>query len=275
MSAHDAYAGMSAVNWSTLKHMLRSPLAYKYALESTERRDTPAMALGRAVHALVFDPETFSDDFCIWEGGTRRGKEWQSFVDDHEGATILKEDEADLAAIIAAAVRTHPMTQPYLKVAGLFEQPLRWTDPDTGLPCKGRPDWIVPDLAALIDLKTCGSIDGRAFGNDAYKYGYHMQLAHYAAGVELALGWRPQQVLIVAVEKTAPHDVGVFEIDGETMALADIAVHELLRQVKACSDGNTWPGRYAEKQALQLPAWVYASDDDDDPAGFDINIGGA
>lgn len=260
-STHAAYAEIDAVNWSTLKHMRDSALHYRYRL-NVPTEDTPSMALGRAVHTLVFEPDLFDREYVIWEGGARRGKEWAEFRNEHEGRTIFKPDEIEAAAQIAEAVRRHPLVQPYL-VGGTFEQSLVWTDQATGLRCKGRPDWLLHDREILIDLKSARSIEGRRFGVQAFRLGYHCALAHYCNGIEAVHGWRPRRVLIVAVENDAPYDVAVFELDEATLYAGHQEVEELLAALRACRTSGRWLGRYQEEQALQLPAWVFGSDDEE------------
>lgn len=265
------YEDIDAVNWSTLKLLRESPMAYRHGI-TNKREDTDALAFGRLVHSLVFEPETFGRDYAIWTGGRRAGKDWDAFCAGNEGRTIFKADEIDAASAIADAVRLHHLVAPYLD-GGRFEAPIFWIDGETGLDCKARPDWIVEGSRTLIDLKTTVTIDGRRFGNLSARYGYHCQLAHYAAGIEAALGWRPEQVKIIAVEKTAPYDVGVFNVlDAELYAGAE-EVRELLRTLKAHRESDTWPGRYTEEQALQLPAWVFLEEDDADADGLGLVIG--
>jgi exodeoxyribonuclease VIII len=265
------YAALDGVNWSTLKHLRDSGLAYHYAL-SNPREDTTDLALGRLTHALVFEPETFERDFAIYEGGTRRGKEWEAFKAEHEGQTIFKPDEIEVAVAMADAVKRHPLVQPYLD-GGEFERVLRWVDEATGMRCKARPDWLQPHRRALIDLKTAKSIEGRQFGNAAARYGYHCQLAHYGAGVTAALGWRPEQVRLIAVEKTPPHDVGVFVVTEDDLYAGAEEVGELMQKLRAYTDAQSWPGRYSEEQALQLPAWLFLDDEDADADGLGLSLG--
>lgn len=265
------YASNPAVNWSTLKYMRESPMLYRYRL-SVPREDTPALALGRATHTLVFEPELFDEQYVIWEGGRRAGNAWSDFVDAHPDQTILRTEDADQCAALAEAVRRHPLVQPYLRDGGEFERAIEWTDAQTGLRCKGRPDWLIPDRRILLDLKTCMSIDGRRFGAIAARFQYHAQLAMYRAGVAAALGWEPQRVLIVAVEKDAPYDVGVFELDQDALYAGAEEVAELLRALKVCRETDTWPGRYTEEQALQLPAWMF-TDDEEDPESMGLITG--
>lgn len=267
---YDEYAKVDAVNWSTLKELRESAMHYRHALE-IPRADNLALMQGRALHALTFEPATFEENFAIWEEGDRRGAAWQAFKAEHSGKTILKANEIDEVAAMADAVRRHPLVQPYFEDAE-FEQPVVWVDPTSGLRCKARTDWLIPKRRLLLDLKSTRSINGRILGREAARFGYHLQMAHYRNGVHYACDWTPHQVLIVAVEKTAPYDVGVFEVDAQTLEIADVEVTDLLVQLAGHRATDTWPGRYSEIQALQLPAWVY-EDDEDDIDGFGLTFG--
>lgn len=272
MNAFDAYAEIDAVNWSTLKHLRESALAYRHAL-SVPRADTTALMLGRVAHTLLFEPHKFDTDFAIWSEGDRRGAAWQAFKEANESRTIVKPGEIDDIANMADAVRRHPLVQPYFEGAK-FEQTMVWADPVTGLQCKCRTDWTIPSSLTLLDFKSTRSIDGRRFGAEAARFGYHLQLAHYRNGVRHSQGWTPKRVLLVAAEKTPPHDVAVFEIDSDTLDIADVEVQDLLLRLAGHRAADQWPGRYSEEQALQLPAWVYGNDDEDDADGFGLSFGG-
>lgn len=251
---HAEYAAIDAVNFSTLKWMRESPLVYRHRL-TQGYPDTPALAMGRVTHTLVFEPEKFSDEYAIWDGD-RRGKAWSEFKEASGEKTIFKPAEIETAQQMAEAVRSHPLVAPYLD-GGLFEHAVYWTDPETGLPCKARPDWIIPDRRILIDLKTCVSADARRFGAAAARYAYHLQCAMYVNAITYGLGWAPNRVKIIAVEKDAPHEVSIFDVPQEAIDAAAEEVSDLLRMVKACRQTNTWPGRYLEEQQLQLPAYIY------------------
>lgn len=253
--SESGYFDAPGVNWSTLKHMRESALHYKHRL-SAPIEDTIAMALGRATHTLVFEPSLFDDEYVIWEGGDRRGKAWTEFSEEHDGKTIFKPAEIAVAEQMADAVKAHPLVQPYL-VDGVFEQPISWTDPGTGLLCKAKPDWLQPMRQTLVDLKTSISADGRRFGSLAARLGYHCQLAMYRSGIQHALQWFPQEVCIIVVERDPPHDVAVFQMDEESLSVAFEEVQQLMQQLVVCRSTNTWPGRYTEKQGLQLPAYLY------------------
>lgn len=254
------YEEWPAVNWSTLKWMKESPLHYQHAL-GHPRTDTASLAFGRAAHVLSLQPETFDAHFVVWEGD-RRTKAWKEFKAS-ESRTILRPSELDRAQAIAARVRSYAPIQPYL-VGADVEVPLYWQDPESGLPCKGRLDLLHRPTQTLIDLKTCRSTHMRRFGNAAAAYGYHTQLAHYAAGVEAVLKWHPRRVAILAVESEPPHDIVLYDLDPEgPLMWGQQERHELLAQVAECMATGLWPGRYATPQPLELPSWADPDDDVD------------
>ena len=82
----------------------------------------------------------------------------------------------------------------------------------------------------------------------------------------------PDEELLVAAEKDAPHDVSVFQMSDDDIYLACEEVAELLRKVKVCRQTEVWHGRYLEEQALLLPAWV-TMDDEEDPEALDLVLG--
>ena len=98
------YDKLDAVNWSTLKHLMRSPAHYRAAMLG-KSEDTPALKMGRAIHLAAFEPERWKSDVAIWDGGRRFGKEWDTFQADHRGLELLKTDEAEEALAIGEAAR--------------------------------------------------------------------------------------------------------------------------------------------------------------------------
>jgi hypothetical protein len=267
---HAEYAALDAVNWSTLKHLADSPAHYRYRLR-VPVADTPALQIGRLIHTLVFEPGLFAAEYAVWDGGRRAGKEWENFKGDHAGQTIFKADEVDEAVIIAETVRRSPLVQPYLD-GGIFEHLVRWTDAETGLACKAKVDWWLPGARILLDLKSARTTNAFRFGAAAGRYKYHCQLAMYAAGIEASTGTPPARVLVVAVEKDAPYDVAVFELDAEAMQLGREEVRQHLLMLRACREADRWPGRYDREMALVLPRWMTMTDDED-ASTFDLDTG--
>lgn len=253
----EAYFAHPGINFTRLKLLDQSPLHFRHA----ERTETASLAIGRYVHAAILDPTSIERDFAIWKGERRSGKVWEAFAAENADKTILREKDLSEHDQIIRAVRSNP------DVADLLADPdtrtevsLTWTDGETGLVCKARPDIINPRRRLLADLKTTRSTDVRLFGHDIARYSYHAQLAHYSDGVCNALGWRPEQHILIAVEKSAPYDVGVFPFGADALEVGDDKVHTLLALLKECLDTDTWPGRHPKPVALDasnLPPWIF------------------
>ncbi len=248
------YQALDAVNWSTLKELRRSPLHYRHRL-ATPRDDAAYLAMGRAVHTAVLEPDRFALDYAIWTGERRAGKAWEAFRDANGSRTILTEREYTTCLAIRDSVRAHPRAMAYL-AQGLAERPVVWTDAATGLRCKARLDFVSQSRPAVVDLKTARAVEPRRFATAAAQLLYHGQLAFYRAGWRATAGADLDPV-IIAVESEAPHDVVVYRFDEEARDEGDALVAELLQELAARRRTGEWPGLdRGEEQTLTLPGWA-------------------
>lgn len=247
------YVEIEAVNWSSLKHMKRSPMHYAHALKAANV-DTVARAQARASHTAVLEAERFLLDYVVFKGKTRRGKAWDAFKGENSDKTIVKRVEVENAIAIRKSIMAYEPAKRLL-ASGVAEQTLRWIDPATGIPCKGRPDFVNYDLRAIVDLKTTNDIDARSFARQAAQLLYHFQLAFYRRGLEVITG-KTFDPKIIAVESNAPHDRAVFPVDEDALQSADMEIDGLLARVAECRASGVWPGRYPDEETLYLPSWA-------------------
>jgi len=239
------YAAIPRVNWSTLKHMVfGSPLHYLHAIQELSP-DTTSRMMGRLLHALVLRPGDVASEFAIYSGDRRAGKDWEAFRLANYEKTILRQTEWETVDAQASAVLER------WPVPRSTEVYLEWTDPDTGIECKGMADAIGDGI--LTDLKGTGPLD--LAERTLWRSGYVHQLAMYRlmAGGSL-------RAQIVAVESATPHDVGIFEIDDVALSIAEREVRAALRRVAECRASNVWPGRYPEVSVVGAPAWAMSDE---------------
>lgn len=248
------YDRIDAVNFSTLKALADSPAHYRARL-ATPVEETDAMRLGSAVHTLALEPHCFADDYAVWHGGRRAGKEYDAFVADLAGRTALTPDQMATALAMADSIRRAVGD---LTRRGSAEWSVVWTDAETGIGCKARVDWCGP--AGLIDLKTCLSTDPRAFAANAARYLYHAQMAWYFDGIHAATGETPTAAYLVGVEKSPPYDVGVFALDEHALSLGRVTYRRWLSRLAECRSRDEWPGRCSVVQPLTLPAWAFLAE---------------
>ena len=250
----DEYLKIDAVNWSTLKAGRSSPLHYQHRV-THPLEDSTRLAMGRAAHTAVFEPDRFLLDYALFAGPRRAGKEWDACCAANKGRTILKADEYRECLAIRDAVRNHPVAGVLLAPPGEAEKVLTWTDEATGLRCKARLDWY--RSALLCDLKTTGDIEERLFAATVARMGYHGQMAFYRAGL-IANGLpAPTPPRFIAAEATPPHDVAVYKLDDDGLYLGEQECARLLGMVAESRAKQEWPGRYPEERTLPLPAWAF------------------
>lgn len=257
-TSFEDYCAIQAVNWSTLKHMGQSALHYRYR-ECNPIPDTPRLAMGRAVHTAVFEPDLFPLHYVVFDGARRAGKTWDEFEAANQDRTILKRDEYDTALAIRDAVRGHEAARKLL--TGRSEVTVEWTDADTGLACKGRVDHVSAN-GIIVELKTTKNADPFEFERLSAKMLYHAQLAFYRRGLRSSAHPR-----IIAVEYEPPHDVVVFALTDDALAEGDRLVSQFLHQLASCRAAGSYPGRYSGEQDLTLPAWMLNDTNDTDSWG--------
>lgn len=247
------YDKIKAVNWSTLKCLATSPMLYRYRLEHPEP-SKPSYALGNAVHTLALEPQQFHLRYAEFDG-TRRGKSWDDWQDEHPGQQSLKPDEMAEVRVMADRILTHRVAARVLS-GGRREEVTTWTDAGTGLACKGRLDYTRPDRIA--DLKTTRAIAPRDFSRAVASYMYHGQLAFYHDGA-IAAGKIPSDApapWIVAAQNMEPYDVAVYAMSDAALWAGRQLYRSLLEKLVACTEADMWPGIAPDEIVLDVPSWA-------------------
>ena len=253
------YAQIQALNWSTIKLLAESPLAYVHGTTHPPE-DTPAYRLGRALHCAVLEPERFGTAYvCQPDFGDGRTKEaraakadWLATVP--PGAETLRAEEYASVLGATAAVRAHRVAAPLLH-AGRAEEVVTWTDEGTGLACKARLDYLRP--SGVVELKSARRL-GRRFSADAAGYLYHGQCAWYHDGAVAAGLLAPDAELphLLAVTLDAPHDVMVLRMTPATYLVGQALYRSLLARLLECRAAEVWPGCAPDLVDWDLPGWA-------------------
>lgn len=279
------YDALVAVNWSSLKHLGRSPAHYQAALKQTFA-DTDTLRIGRAFHVAALEPQRAESLYAVW-AGRRAGKEWEAFqaAAEESGREVIRDSDYQQALTLALAVRGNSTARRYLDRAGAAEQSIQWIAKSLpvsvpfvadfepyAITCKGRLDWVTED-GWIVDLKSSRDAAPDAFGRDAARLGYVTQAAWYFDGLEAATGKRPQGYAMIAVEKSAPYVVQVYQVTDEQLELGRQTYRDLLDRLWLCTRENRWPA-YAEGELpLALPRWATPSFDDEGAEDLGLTFG--
>jgi hypothetical protein len=133
------------------------------------------------------------------------------------------------------------------------EQSLYWTDPDTGILCKCRPDILRNNL--VCDLKTAQDGCPRSFQYAAFDYGYHIQAAMIQEALIQLKQIQINDFLFLVIEKTAPYAISIYQLDQVSLAQGHHEFKTLLRRYQHCLETNDWPAY--EIQEISLPRYAF------------------
>jgi exodeoxyribonuclease VIII len=265
----EEYGRWDAANYSTLKHFKRSPAHAREALTNPPDQ-TPAMALGSAVHSAVLEPDLFIEQFAaapICDKRTKAGKKtWADFCNANDDKEILKADEYDRCMKMSKSAGRNPIIEEMIKEMGCTELSFVWVDEDTGVLCKGRVDRYARlwGNSVVADLKTTEVATEDSWKREVVKYQYHAQAAFYLDGLECLSPVEGRKFLWLAIEKASPFAVAIFEPDAATIQKGRAMYRNYLRQWAACQETRVWPGYSAAIQPLMLPDWALRWEEGED-----------
>ena len=244
------------------------PATFRYLQDNPQNKRE--FDIGTATHLLVLEPEQFGEKTVIVRGHTKKGDYSPGYKTDDAIAqrdaayaankTPLLPEELDLVRDMRAALHAHSIASKAF-VGGQAEKSLFWRDPEFGVICRTRPDYLPPHSRYLVDLKTSASADPADFARSAADLGYYMQASWYLDGLEHITGTRPERFSFVVVSKKPPHLVTVHWVDAEALAWGAIQ-NRYARGVFAwCMEHDEWPGyvqqvgKPGEAFTLKLPPW--------------------
>jgi|APGre2960657404_1045060.scaffolds.fasta_scaffold01550_8 exodeoxyribonuclease VIII len=248
---------MSASRLRILERSTSLHLAHSMANPS----DSPALAVGRALHCKVLTPSLYLRDFVVAPQVDRRTKEgkatWESFIATAGNRTVLTTEQAEEVSAMAASIEQHPDAK--MIVSGLAGTPeVSLFAEIAGVKAKSRFDRLVEvgDERIIVDVKTTsGSASQSEFEKTIWNFGYGIQSAFYLE-MARACGVPAQHFVFVVVEKTAPYAVAVYRFNDAIASAFRPRMLELVSQYKTFVEEG--PKGYEGVTEIGIPAWAVA-----------------
>lgn len=288
------YHRAAGISKTGLDHINKSPASY-YAHHLDPARppekERAGQLEGNLAHCAILEPDQFDARYVVlpedaprkptaaqWaakapSADSKAAMEWwQQFSAANHSRTVITADQHAVAMAQAASVRKIPDVAAALSV-GRPEVTAVWTDPETGVLCRCRPDWVHdcgPSGVVLLDIKTYSDASPDEFRRQVARKRYHVQNAFYADGYAQASGRRVLGFVFVAVETEWPFFASATLLTSDRTELTESgplfvggAIEQGRREYqrnlatyKHCTDFNEWPG-FPEIQTIDLPAWAY------------------
>lgn len=258
------YRAYPALNYSTLKHMRKSPAHYKQVLE----HGSPHLSsydFGTAVHTVVLEPFAVEERFFVPEVKIdRRTKEGKALAEQAGTRTIMNPDEWERVLLCAKEVTLSPTVAALLQHERTkVEEPILFRFPGfPNLPCKAKPDimhYSEEHGLVIVDLKTFHTSDPGAVCREGAKYGWHLQAQFYLAAARQYFGLPedfPGRAMVIAVETEAPHTSCLVEWGEKTATAARVQLAALLMAVERCEASGLWPGRPCDPVVIDAPDYL-------------------
>lgn len=266
---NEEYHAHPALSSSGFKLLARSPAHYYAAYldpKREPRKQTAAMRLGTICHTATLEPHRFDDLLCVLpEGLDRRTNVGKALWAEIEasGKEPLTAEEFKRTRSMADAARAHPISVAlFTTFKAKTEVSIFWTDPQTGVNLKVRPDIMaeprkVAPRGYIADLKTTGDASAEEFARQAWNLDMHLAAALYPMGFMAAFGTQePPEFLWLAQEKDAPFANQVFVCTEELSAYGRKEVRRLLDIFAECQASGKWPAYSTKPSMLSVPAWA-------------------
>jgi len=217
-----------------------------------ERKTTPALVLGSLTHAAILEPDDLENQFTVVSSRTtKKGKE-EAVEAETKGITPVTGDQWELAMAMRESVyREKEATD--LLATGAAEKSWWSVDESTSLDIKARSDWFTGNT--IVDLKTSRSgAAPKEFAKAVANFGYHIQAAHYLETTGAS------RFLFLVVQSEWPFDVGLYELDKQSIDLGYKERRQALDQISECQISDHWPSHSESGvQSLTLPRWAFPS----------------
>jgi len=250
------YRAHPAVNFSTLKAILKSPAHYQAAL-AEDRTETPAMLLGTIAHSIILEGHLLCEMAAVKPDGlslaTKEGKAWKA---QFGHLPIISADDAAALVGMADSVAANPHAVAILRGCQNRETPILANV--RGIECKGLLDAVGTDGLewVIADLKTTDDASPEAFARKVANYHYDLQAAlykailaqHHQIETEPSFYW-------IAVEKTAPYTCAVYD-SSDWIVSGERKLETALETLKECRASGKWPQPYGGINLLTRPAWA-------------------
>lgn len=242
--AHPAYSKSRLATFAESRRMYEAV----HVTGAIAQQQTAAQSLGSLAHAAILEPDTLEGDFIripedvLSKSGSKAGKAWKEFEAEHEGQLLLKSKEWETVEAIVKSVQCSDIARLLYAGGSITEGSWFYTDEETALECKFRPDVLVelPDCVMVFDPKvTTLGVSPKKFRHQIKKFRYWLSVAHTSAGVQELFG-KPCIYHFVVVSADPPHTCTVHRLLDSTVLESMDRRREILADLRRCIESGDW-----------------------------------
>ncbi len=239
---NDDYHRGPGISSSSLKPALKSMNLYnEVKCGRVPFKESDAMRLGTAVHAMVLEPDDFDNQIAVSQkfGAKKADKEAKAeFYANNESKTIINIEDYDKARYMADSLTSLDEVAEIM-ATGKAEQSGYYIDRETNMLCKYRSDW--ENDWCIADVKTCRDASELKFSRTINDLNYHVSAAHYLDGSRIITGQTHNQFIFMCVESSPPYEAAVYVLGEESLEAGQTLRRYALNEIKRGRDTGEWP----------------------------------
>lgn len=273
----DEYHGSELeISCTGMKDLAQSPFHF-YSRHRDPRRppsgEKSGQLEGTLAHCAALEPDAFLQRYVVISPDAPRKpttaqwnaknpspdsvaamRWWSDFSQQNQGKTIIEAAQYETAMRQAENVRRLPEFRE-LAINARTEVSAFWTDPETGVRCRCRPDLAHPAGSGgviLADLKTFADASPDAFRFQVERKLYDLQDAFYSKVYAGASGCEVLAFVFFAVEDSWPFAASCHMLDDQSRERGAQAVRVHLARYAECMRTGEWPSYPAGVNLLSV-----------------------
>ncbi len=256
----NAYHAGAGISNSGLGAMLQSPYHFWSRHINDNRPDRPQTLPqedGQVAHCAILEPDEFTNRYVVGPDAARNSNIWKDFCQIHDEKTVIKPEQYTRAMLQRDACWKIPDIRKALS-KGKAEVSAYWKDPETGVLCRCRPDFVHEADAGvvLVDVKTYSDARPDEFSRQCARMKYHRQDAFYSDGYGIAANVKVLAFIFLSVEMPWPHAAAAAILDEDSRRTGISQYRFALDRYAKCLKEDHWPGYSDTISEMRLPEWA-------------------
>lgn len=283
LSINDYHGNKTHVSSSGLRHARRSLKEYWYYRQGLMVSEGSHFDFGNAFELALIDPKAFEKEVAIAQDSAwvakaleekpglskpRGSKAYQEaskqFAEDNQGKYIIQDKGKQSFETIEQMLTSCKADSVMQKLLSNTEYQVSvfWTDEETGLKCKARPDVCKLNKNVIVDVKTADDGSPEAFSKSLANHDYPFQACMQIDGcISSGLMSKVDKYFWLVVEKNIPYSATIYEFSEDDIRYCMDEYRYVKGIVKKALKQDKYPG-YSQRSdnkfgilTAQIPLW--------------------
>lgn len=246
VSIEDYHSDKEYISASSIKYAKKSMRQYHHYRNAPQERKSH-FDMGNAFELALLDHFNGTEDFihkvAVLNESQRpqpdkdyRTKEnavWKAdFFTDNESKYVISESDYESIQAMIENCKADETVCALLSNTD-YQTSLYWTDEQTGVKIKTRPDVVKVNRPVIVDIKTTKDANPKMFAKDCANFEYPIQaIVQIRGAIQTGLFDHVDKYYWIVVENCAPYDVVIYEFDKQYWDGANMSLDFILSKIK-------------------------------------------